>query len=149
MPQYRQIQLVAIVLVLAAGFLWSQRLAGHELEASKLQITDSSAEQLLIVEQKVAEKDNPFELLDFGRKFLSAGNPRFALVPLRRATKLQPKLRDGWYLLGYSYAQLAKESDDESEAAKAVADAVEALETARALDPSHKLTNELLEQLRP
>lgn len=149
MPSYRQIQFTAIVLILAAGFLWSQRLATQTLEASHLKINLETTDQLQLVQEKVATKNEPLQLLEFGRKLLASGNPRFAVVAFERATALQPKMRDAWYLLGYSYAQVAKKSENTTLAVEAVRKAVKALETAQKLDPGHKLTNDLLKQLLP
>lgn len=149
MTRTRATQLTAIVLTLTAGFLWSQRLGEQAFQASRAALDDSTAirEQLEIIEQKTDTNANTLELVEFGRKFLAAGNPRFAIIPLERATQLKDNFRDAWYLLGYSYAQLSQETSGTTEKRTVIMKALAALEQARQLDPLHQPTNDLISQL--
>lgn len=147
MPHTRHLQLTAIFLILLAGFLWSQRLGQQAYESSQHQRDNFLAEQLAVVEKKVSAYEDPIQLVTFGRKFLSAGNPHFAIVPLERATALQSDYRDAWYLLGYSYSQAANDTTDPIAKQQALEKAAEALQAAKAIDPEHQLTNDLLRQL--
>jgi tetratricopeptide (TPR) repeat protein len=132
----RNLKIITVVLVLLAGFLWSQRLGDQALLKIKADIKDSTTEQLELVRNKVETKTDPVEIFDFGRKFLDSENPDFAVVAFEKSTKLQPEFRDGWYLLGLSYAR-----QGEIEKAKT------ALNKALAIDPAHQLSLDLLKQL--
>lgn len=137
MPKTRALKVIAIGLLLLAGFLWSQRLGSQALLKIQADIKDSSSEQLELVRTKVEAKTDPTEVFDFGRKLLDSGNPDFAVVALEKSTSLQPEYRDGWYLLGLSYARQGE-----------IAKAKQALGKALAIDPDHQPSNELLKQLR-
>lgn len=143
----RHLHIIAIILILVAGFLWSRKLANQTLEASRNRLLDSNAEQLAIISQKIEQKNDPLELTDFGRKFLLAGNAEAAILPLERATKLKPNYRDAWYLLGYAYAKRAGATDNPAERAKALDKARMAVDEALAIDPVHRLSQELRAEL--
>lgn len=150
MSQLRQLQFAAVILLLLAGYLWSHKLSDQYLQRSIAEINQSLTDQRPKVVARIEEKNDPLELINIGRKFLSAGNPTFAIIPLEKATELSPDFRDGWYLLGYSYLQAANEiiepkkvSDKEELKEKAVA----ALKAAQKIDPAHEPTEILLRQL--
>lgn len=133
----RHLQIIAILLIVAAGFLWTQRWQQQIVRQAKLEIHDNSADQLAIVKEKVDEKTNVFELVDFGRSLLAAGNADFAVVALEKATTLKPGYRDAWYLLGVAYAKQGH-----------LPEAIDALNKAHQIDANHAPTNELLRQLK-
>lgn len=150
MTRPRYIQIAAIILALAAGFLWSRRLYADTYNQSISAIETSNTEQIEILKEKVAEKTDPFELVNFGRKLLDAGSPHSAVVALLKATELQPNFPDGWYLLGYSYVQIANTITDArraNEKQEYLNKATDALTEARRLNPTHQPTNDLLKQL--
>jgi tetratricopeptide (TPR) repeat protein len=141
-------QLTAIFLILLAGQLWTQRLGSTVFDQEKAKIHTDLEEQGQLLKNRLAEKSNPLELVSIGRKLLAAGNPEFAALALERATTVAPAYRDGWYLLGYSYLQLASSSHTPPEDQNSyLAQATKALQKAKAIDPGHKLTNDLLKQL--
>lgn len=147
----RTTQYIALFLILVAGFLWSQNLSREHLNREVAALQSAETDHLDKIEERVAEMDDPIALVDMGRKFLSAGNPRFAVVPLQKATELKPGYRDGWYLLGYSYAEIANSYGTDArklnDKQTAMNKAADALLQARKIDPGHKATNDLLAQL--
>ncbi len=150
MSAYRLVQVIGLFLVILAGYLWSHRLADQVYRQSLRRNDQFVNDQLEIVRGKVKTKDDPVELISFGRKFLDAGNAQFAVIPLERATRLAPKIRDGWYLLGYSYLRIT--TDDEGLLDPVAINqyrqrAELALQEAAKIDPAHKPTRQLLEQL--
>lgn len=143
-------QIVAIILTLAAGYLWASRLAADATRQELTKIDRSLTEQTAILEKRVGQKNNPFELVNMGRKLLKAGSPQFAIVPLLRATKLKSGYRDAWYLLGYSYLKLANQTTDPlrvKEKQEHLGKAEASLRRAFLIDPNHEPTKALLEQL--
>lgn len=143
----RHLHIIAIILILVAGFLWSRKLATQTLEASRNRLLNSNAEQIAIIRQKIEQKTDPIELADFGRKFLLAGNAEAAILPLERATKLKPNYRDAWYLLGYAYAKLAGTTGDLAKRTEALDRARAAVDEALVIDPVHRLSQELRAEL--
>jgi hypothetical protein len=147
----RTTQYIALFLILTAGLLWSQKLSREHLNQNVAALQAAEIDQIDKVEQRIADINDPIALVDMGRKFLAAGNPRFAVVPLLKATELKPGYRDGWYLLGYSYLEISNMygSDTRKSADKQVAlnQAADALLQARKIDPAHQPTADLLAQL--
>ncbi len=146
LTQTQLIQLISIVLILIAGYLWSHRLANEKFVEYRNNIRDGSSEQIQTLRQRVLAKNDPYELVNFGKNFLAAGNPEFAITALERATELAPKFRDGWYLLGYAELQMANETSGKDHT-EHLASAKAALRKAFAIDPRHEPTNDLLNQL--
>ncbi len=153
MTSTRQIQIAALSLTLLAGFLWSQRLtesiAAHEIRS----IQSSDSQQIEELRLRIEDKTDGYELISMGRKLLSTGNSQFAIVPLEKGTELVPGYRDGWYLLGFAYVQASDDTDQvtavsASQRVEYRAKAQAALERARAIDPTHQPTNDLLRQLQ-
>lgn len=150
LSQLRITRIIAIILILLAGFLWARRLSADTLERSISAINDSLAEQTAILETKVALKSDSVELIGLGRKLLESGSPAFAIIPLEKAVSLDPGVRDGWYLLGYAYIERANQLtaiDRGKERSELLAKARNTLKRAHTLDPNHGPTNELLGQL--
>lgn len=150
MSQLRQIQILAIILLLVAGYLWSNRWSDQIVANNIAALHSPSTEQENQVKDRTEAQDDPYELVNFGRKLLTAGNPAFAIIPLEKAVKLDEKYRDGWYLLGYSYIQIANELPANRPAGQRQdyhEKAINALQKAKGLDPTHEPTLQLLKQL--
>lgn len=147
----RTIQFVTLLLILAAGYLWTQKLGREHLNQQITQLQAAEVDHIDKIEERIALIDDPITLVDMGRKFLSAGNPRFAIVPLEKATQQKPGYRDSWYLLGYSYLEIANAYGNDSrklaDKQTATSKAIDALLQARKIDPIHAPTTELLAQL--
>lgn len=77
----------------------------------------------------VSESQDPRGLLIGGRKFLEEGKLELAEVAFKRATELDPKLRDAWIHLGITQLALGKNFEAEV-----------ALRRAKAIDPLHAET---------
>lgn len=151
MSKLQRIQIGALILVLLAGFLWSKKMSRTYVQRSIEQLREAENDQIDKVEERVAANNNALELVNMGRKFLTAGNPRFAIVPLEKAVDLRSDYRDGWYLLGYSYIQAANELRTDVrkvvQRQELLQKAVVALQKAKSIDPSHEATTNLLTEL--
>jgi tetratricopeptide (TPR) repeat protein len=147
----QRVQIGALILVLLAGFLWSQKLSRSYVQRTIDQLRQTENDQIGMVEERVAANNDAIELVNMGRKFLSAGNPRFAIVPLEKAVEIRSDYRDSWYLLGYSYIQAANELRTDVhkvvQRQELLQKAVVALQKAKSIDPSHEATNDLLAEL--
>lgn len=146
----RQVQLIAIVLLLVAGWLWSQRLAEDSYRRALIDIQNAESDQISTVQMLVDKRDDPFDLIDMGRQFLESGNGRYAVLPLEKAVELKPEFRDAWYWLGYAYLQAAQEiANPEAGALRTEYSdkGVAALKEAYRIDPGYEPTLELLRQL--
>ena len=139
------LQLTAAIMLILAGWLWSSKLAITTYEAQLASINDTLDDQVALLEERVAERDDALELLATGKGFIEAKSPRFAIVTLEQATKADPQLRDGWYLLAYSYIELA---NDHYEPFVSRSKAIAALKKTLEIDPSHQPAKELLAQLQ-
>lgn len=139
------VRLLAVLLLLVAGYLWSGKLGRQVLASSIAENANADPERITLLKERIAEKKDPIELVAMGRSFLSSGGANYAIVVLEQATVLSPNYRDAWYLLGYSYAQLMTQpGSDSSDLARK---AKEALEKSRLIDPNHQPTSDLLKQL--
>lgn len=145
----RGIQILALILTLVAGYLWTKRLGNLVFARETVQIADRVNEQVEIIEERLEGEQRPTELLSFGKNLLESNNPRIALIPLKKVTRIAPDLRDGWYLLGYCYLQLAQSDDIASDQDRQVLlnNGAAALQRAKKIDPAHQPTLDLLNQL--
>lgn len=83
----------------------------------------------LEVPEYVTNSEDPRGLLLGGRKFLEEGKLELAEVAFKRATELDPKLRDAWLHLGITRLEL-----------KQYFEAEVALRRTKAIDPLHPET---------
>ncbi len=142
--------IVAALIILIAGWLWSQRLAEQALLKTERQLAANRIDFAPLIETKVASQNDPLPLVKLGRTLLSTNSPQLAIIPLQKATELSPRYRDAWYLLGYSYVQLANQAahlKKKNEQQEALIKAKAALTEAQEIDASHQPTFDLLQEL--
>ncbi len=138
------LQLTATVLLILAGWLWSSKLAIVTYQAQVATINSSLDDQVALLTDRLATQTDTLRLMATGHRFLDAKSPRFAVVALSQAVKLDPANRDSWYLLAYSYVELANEH---YEPFVSRSKATAALKKALAIDANYEPAKELLEQL--
>lgn len=139
------LQLTAAIMLIIAGWLWSSKLAITTYEAQVASINDSLDDQVALLRKRIAAQNDALELITTGRGFLDAQSPRFAVITLERAVNIEPTLRDGWYLLAYSYVELANQHYEPFVSRNK---AVAALKKALEVDPGYTPAKELLAQLQ-
>lgn len=126
-------RIIFLATILLVGFLFSFSIFKLSFY---LQTKNIQAQEQLVRDryaQYLETQNNANKLVINANRLAKSADIEWSILNLERATKLEPKYRDAWVLLGYTRLKLNEPEKG-----------LEALKTAEKLDPTHKQTYELL-----
>lgn len=132
---------------ISISYIWAHKSSENgKIELEKQKIAEERKNLLVAFEESIRNYNAPAEIvITKGINFLKADQFEFANLLLRRASEIDPNLRDAFVYAGFSQMQIAiNNADDQISSQSAMREAVRMLNQASAIDPLHSYTFELL-----